>query len=74
MATTQQIVHHKIYAATVEKGASCPRPTPSVQTSRVCAVHCTPLLGVGPGLEVSRSHLLQDRQIERLISDNPLEA
>jgi len=28
----------------------------------------------GPGLEVSRGHLFQDRRIERLIGENPLEA
>ena len=37
-------------------------------------MHGTPLLGVGPGLEVSRCHLLQDTIVEREIGHQALQS
>ena len=37
-------------------------------------MHGTPLLGVGPGLEVSRCYLLQDTIVEREIGHQALQS
>src|SRR5262249_20085294 len=55
-------------------GIAPPLDTPGVLKPRASPVHGTPLLGVGPGLEVSRGHLLQDTIVEREIGHQALQS